>query len=264
MRLVWTTDLHLNHVRMTAWDRWAEEVLSSNPDAILITGDISEADDVIFQLHRMAESFPVQIFFVLGNHDFYASSIAATRQRVVSAVRDTASLVYLTDCRPVPLGDGSYLVGEDGWGDGTEGDYLNSPVRLNDFRLIAEFQNSDPSDWPSLMKREGAQSADRLSVKLDALPDDAKHILVATHVPPFREACWYEGQTTDDAWAPFFVCGQIGRVLRQFAQRHPERELTVLCGHTHHGGTAQIEPNLRVHTGAAEYGCPRIERVMQC
>ena len=34
---------------------------------------------------------------------------------------------------------------------------------------------------------------------------------------------------------------------------HPEKQLTVLCGHTHSAGICQPLPNLEIHTGGAEY-----------
>ena len=38
--------------------------------------------------------------------------------------------------------------------------------------------------------------------------------------------------------------------------------MTVLCGHTHSAGEAQVLPNLRVLTGGAEYGRPELQRVL--
>ncbi|PAY20433.1 phosphoglycerate mutase [Rhodopirellula sp. SM50] len=263
MRLVWTSDLHLNHVNLRAWDAWVAQISRCGADALVVTGDISEAEDVVFQLRRMAESISLPIYFVLGNHDFYGSSIGATRRDVASVTRDLPSLCYLTDASTIELTPGHYLVGEDGWGDGTEGDYENSPVRLNDFVAIEDFRQVDPISWPRLLREQGAQSADRLRQKLLALPESARGVTVATHVPPFRESCWYEGRTTDDLWAPFFVCGQVGAVLKQFAVENPAIEITVLCGHTHHAGTAEMAANLVVHTAAAEYGAPRVERVLE-
>ncbi|MCO8125501.1 metallophosphoesterase [Stieleria sp. TO1_6] len=263
MRLAWTTDIHLNHVQMPAWDQWLAQVAAARPDAVLITGDISESDDVIFQLRRIAESIPTPIYFVLGNHDFYFSSIAATRQRVSALARDVDSLCYLSDCGPIELSPTHFLVGEDGWGDATEGDYENSMVRLNDFATIKDFTRVDPIDWPAMLRGQGAESAQRLQDKLAVVPAQAREILVATHVPPFREACWYEGKTTDDHWAPFFVCGQVGKVLRDYARQNPGVQLTVICGHTHHGGTAEMLPNLVVHTAAADYGIPKLDRVLE-
>lgn len=263
MRLAWTSDIHLNHADLKAWDAWTGEIREAAADGILITGDLSEADDLLFQLGRIAESLPGNIFFVLGNHDFYGSSIASTRRNVTSLVREIPSLCYLTDSAPVEMVPGRFLVGEDGWGDGVVGDFENSPVRLHDFQLIKDFKRVDPIDWPGLIREQGAESARRLKRKLAAVAKSAAEVLVATHVPPFRESCWYEGKTTDDYWAPFFVCGQVGDVLREFALENPTIQTTVVCGHTHHGGIAEIEPNLKVLTASAEYGSPRIERLLE-
>ena len=39
--------------------------------------------------------------------------------------------------------------------------------------------------------------------------------------------------------------------------------MTVLCGHTHGSGEAQILPNLRVLTGGAVCGKPWVQRVLE-
>jgi hypothetical protein len=44
---------------------------------------------------------------------------------------------------------------------------------------------------------------------------------------------------------------------------HPDRELLVLCGHTHGAGLAEVLPNLRVRTGGAAYGAPVVQRVLE-
>ena len=262
IRLVWVTDPHLNHVPVYAWDHWVDSIKRLRPDGIVITGDISEGDDVAFQLERIAAAFAVDIYFVLGNHDFYQSSISQTRERIVDLCRDHRLLHYLTDMAPVELADGVYLVGEDGWGDATQGNYERSPIRLNDFALIEEFKISPASRWKGMLQEQGKLSAERLRKKLDALPDHASEVIVATHVPPFRESCWYMGKTTDDDWAPFFVCGQVGESLMRHSSSRADRKLTVLCGHTHHDGIAKMQSNLSIYTGAADYGRPTVEALL--
>ena len=44
-------------------------------------------------------------------------------------------------------------------------------------------------------------------------------------------------------------------------ESRPDRELMVMCGHTHGRGEAEILPNLRVLTGGAECGNPELQRV---
>ena len=81
---------------------------------------------------------------------------------------------------------------------------------------------------------------------------------MADFVPPFRAACWYEGEISDDEWAPHFVCQAMGRAILDVAGIHPGKEVTVLCGHTHSGGESHPAPNVKVITGAAEYGAPSV------
>ena len=42
----------------------------------------------------------------------------------------------------------------------------------------------------------------------------------------------------------------------------PDRNLTVLCGHTHSGGSVLIEPNLRVIAGSSLYGAPQLQDIL--
>jgi hypothetical protein len=46
-------------------------------------------------------------------------------------------------------------------------------------------------------------------------------------------------------------------------KKHLGKQMTVICGHTHGAGEAQILPNLRVLTGGAEYGNPVKQRVLE-
>src|SRR5215213_9460740 len=87
-------------------------------------------------------------------------------------------------------------------------------------------------------------------------------IILATHVPPFREACWHQGKISDGDWLPHFTCKAVGDVLLEIMKENPDHKLTVLCGHTHGGGEAQVLPNLKVLTGAARYGRPALQNVI--
>ncbi len=259
MRLVWTTDLHLNSVPTHEWEQWVRKTSALKADGMVITGDISEGDDVVPQLQRIVSEINLPIYFVLGNHDFYGSSFQATRKNVIHACRDSSQLHYLTDLSAIQVSAGTYILGEDGWADGTVGNYEESTIHLNDFERIGDFKASGQFAWKQKLWDLGNESAKRLRNKLEQLPDDTHQILILTHVPPFREACWYEGKTTDDNWAPFFVAGQVGNALLDFSQLRPDCKMTVLCGHTHHAGLAKMTANLQVYTGAAIPGHPDIE-----
>jgi hypothetical protein len=51
--------------------------------------------------------------------------------------------------------------------------------------------------------------------------------------------------------------------MRQAMTLQQQSHLLVLCGHTHSGGEVQVADNLRVLTGEAEYGKPRINRILE-
>jgi len=88
------------------------------------------------------------------------------------------------------------------------------------------------------------------------------NLILLTHVPPFKEACWFERQISDDDFLPHFTCSAVGDVLVEIMRAHPDCRLTVLCGHTHGEGEATILPNLLVKTGGAEYGKPRFNELI--
>lgn len=262
MRIAWITDPHLNHCALASWDRLIAQVHECRCDGLIISGDISEGEDVVFQLRRIADVTRMPLYFVLGNHDFYHSSIARTREAIRKAVAEHPLLNYLTDSEPISIG-GVALIGVDGWGDATVGDFERSTVRLNDFQLIDDFFLAATSLWKSILRDLGRSYARRLESLLITAADLHNRLLVVTHVPPFRQACWYQGQTTDDNWAPFFVSGQCGDALRTFAQSRPELMIDVLCGHTHSGGLAKVADNLVVTTAGADYGTPEVAAVIE-
>ena len=64
-------------------------------------------------------------------------------------------------------------------------------------------------------------------------------------------------------YLPHFACKAVGDVLTRIMQAHPQSKLTVFCGHTHGGGEIRVSDNLRVLTGEARYGQPKVERILE-
>jgi len=75
MRLAQLSDMHIGHFRGASWLRGVvEKVNASNPDAVVITGDIFEShynltEEVMDELKGLS----APIFFVAGNHDKYVN-----------------------------------------------------------------------------------------------------------------------------------------------------------------------------------------------
>jgi 3',5'-cyclic AMP phosphodiesterase CpdA len=263
MRLAWLTDIHFNFLRPSQLAAFHDEVAATEPDAVLIGGDIAEAHDLVDHLERCADRWRCPIYFVLGNHDAYGGSIAGIRAAAAELTARSPWLRYLPAAGPVDLGGGTVLVGHDGWGDARLGAPETSPVMLNDWVHIAELEGLGRAARNARLRALGDEAAAYLAREVPPLLDRFEELVVLTHVPPWREACWHEGRISDDNWLPWFTCARTGEVLREAMEARPDRRMTVLCGHTHGAGEAAIVPNLRVVTGGAEYGEPRVERVLE-
>jgi lysozyme family protein len=83
-----------------------------------------------------------------------------------------------------------------------------------------------------------------------------------SHVPPWRAACWHQGQLSDAHWTPFFVCKALGDAIERVMRDRPALQSPSYAVH-HSAGEARSLPNVRVLTGAAEYGAPSIAAVLE-
>lgn len=262
MQLAWLSDIHLNFLDVTTAERFFAAVRETRADAVMLTGDIGEAGSVMRWLERMDDALQRPIYFVLGNHDFYGGSIAAVRTAAAELRQRRPNLVYLTAGNVVPLTPTTALIGDDGWADARLGKYETSYVMMNDYRLIEELAPYSKRDRWDRLKQLGDEAASNIRRLLPEALEQFPHVLVATHVPPLREACWHEGQLSDDEWAPHFTCRAMGDAILETAHRHPQRTIAVYCGHTHSSGICHPAPNVTIYTGGAKYGEPAVQEVI--
>jgi predicted phosphohydrolase len=263
VRATWLTDIHLNFLRPLALQAFYARVKDEQPQVLLVTGDIGEADSVARFVADLAAIAP--IYFVLGNHDYYRSSIATVRGGM-ERLDDTATWLPAHD--PLRISTRTIMLGIDGWGDARCGD-LESTIELSDWKLIDDFRKCR-GDRPArieILKRLGANEARALRDRLAAVPA-SEQLLVLTHVPPFPEACVYGGEPSTPPWLPWFTCIATGEVLREYAAAHPDQHVLVLCGHSHGAGVFQPLPNLEVRTGgwpagAQDYGNPIVQATFE-
>ena len=245
-------------MRPLALRTFYDRIKAENPDVLFVTGDIGESDSVARFVDELAAIAP--IYYVLGNHDYYRSSIHEVRRKLPPG--------WLPALEPAPLTERTVLLGVDGWADARCGD-LQSNVQLSDWQLIEEFApvRYDRNARIELLRELGTTEAFVLGELLARAPA-SEHLVVLTHVPPFPEACIYNGAQSEPAWLPWFTCIATGEVLAEYARAHPQQRITVLCGHSHGAGVCHPEPNLEVRTGGwppgiEGYGNPIVQATLE-
>lgn len=287
-KVIWLSDIHLDFLTKKDITEFIETMKKLSSDAIWISGDTAQADSVVDSLSIMESEFKQPIYFVLGNHDFYLGSFDEVRSKIRKLCSKSGRLCWLNDTDIVEVTAEVGLIGHDSWADGRFGDFMGSDLLLNDYILIWDFNplvkeaKNGKQSYPGGIKNILSQfmstpvKQSRLS-KMQALAKEAvqhieKHlpgalkrynkVFFLTHVPPFREACWHQGKISDDNGLPHFSCKAIGDTLVRIMNKHPDRHLTVLCGHTHSWAKAQILDNLTVFAAQAVYGSPELQRIL--
>jgi predicted phosphohydrolase len=267
MKLIWLTDIHLNFLGKQRRMEFYGQVARASGDGILISGDIAEAPVLSEILTEMALAINKPIYFVLGNHDYYQGWIDPVRQKMAGLTRSEPLLHWLPESGAQRLEDGAILLGNDCWADGRYGNYANSRISVDDSRMIIDlFQISIPGKYPLLEKMQELADKDAQRLKSDLMESIKKHrperVIILMHIPPFKEVCMHEGQISGDDFLPFFASKATGDALVQVAQENPGIEFLGLCGHTHSKAHAQPCSNLTIKAGAAEYGKPEIQGII--
>jgi len=255
------TDIHLDWIPGDEADA-ARAALADVPAGapIVLTGDIATCPTFAESLLAFAEGCDGRtIYFVLGNHDAWQGSIADSRARAALLTRKHPQLVYLPAAsKIVELSPETALVGVNGWYDGRAGNVHGSSVRLNDWILIEELRGLHRDRRLEVLLDIASKYAQLAQWELKEALEHHQHVILATHVPPFPEAAVSPYGPSDPDYLPWFTNVTLGFQLLATAGSYLDRQITVLCGHSHGGADIAVTPNLRVITGAAEYGNPRV------
>ncbi|HEY3933795.1 MAG TPA: metallophosphoesterase [Gemmatimonadales bacterium] len=255
-------DLHLDHAHPAARQTLRTALRELPGKAVILTGDLTVARLLAAELEFIADAAERPVYFVLGNHDHYGSSVARVRDLVADLTARRPEIRWLPPAGVIELGEDLAVVGVDGWADGLAGDPMATPLVLNDDRLIAELAAFASRAGKLVVKRALARAdAERLEVLLERAVEAAGRVIVVTHIPPFVESLPRSGRLANPAWHPLLVCGSTGEVLRRIASRNPGHTFSVWCGHTHVATDVAVLPNLRCKVIGARYGEPAVHRV---
>lgn len=252
-KLCWVTDLHLDLATEEAKRKLVLGIQEQKANWIVVTGDVSEKGTSFQVLTDLQKEVGIPLYYVLGNHDYFGSSYEYIR----SLAAKYPNIGYLTTGMIVDLDAKTCLVGQDGWPDGGAGDFESSRVLLKDFLVISDFMGYGKHQWRRIMEEFSRQSTLEGEATLLKAFETYDKVIFATHVPPFRECCYWQGEPSRDDWAPFFVNQTLGKMFIEMMENYPDKELLILCGHTHAAMEYHPLPNLTARVGHADYGTPK-------
>lgn len=271
MKLAWATDLHLDMAGDLLGKINQLSISSKDCDAVLLTGDISISNFVVQHLSMLETMLEKPIYFVLGNHDYYGSSFNIVRKNVVDLCRSSSYLRYMTATPYIKLGDGKYLVGHDGWYDAQNGNPHGNSIFMNDWMQISNYNSALRGSYGGfginknviidISRRLAQDSVNHIANAIKAVIKNSEHIIVMTHVPPFREsfnaADKYRGVSVMEV-IPWYTSKIMGDTLIAAAKAYPGVKFTVLSGHVHSHYDDDLLNNLNVKVGRAIYGNPQL------
>lgn len=264
MTYTWITDPHIDHLESDGFATLINMIKADRSNGVILTGDISCAATCILLLKDLHRKIKIPIYFVLGNHDFYGSWIQSVRSTASMLEEQNSDLRYLTTLTsPIELAPGVGLIGHDGWYDAGYGDFENSPVQMDDLTQIKDFVQLTKAGLGKKLDELGAEAAEHLKEQLKLTLCSYDQVILAMHVPPFREACLYEGKVANDFNLPFYCCKSVGDVILEIMDNAPEKQLLVLCGHTHHKAEYKPLPNVKVRVGAVRYKRPMVQNTIE-
>jgi Icc-related predicted phosphoesterase len=278
MKILFTADLHLlRATQERTLGKIREWIARHRPDALVVAGDLSTAEQAGDTLKNLRGCFPQgPVAVCLGNHDFWildnsrreCSSLSDIVERYWVPVAKALDIVLL-DVGNLHLQDiaivggyGHYDLGFALPGlsyDGiliTEEDYLrgspsaSSPLRWRDFQLM-------PRRHPQEVAREQVEGVRRRLAEAGN-----SRTIVVLHTPPFEELLGLppvSALTPDSAPSIYaFFRAYLGNRSMGFLLREARDDLvTVVCGHTHRrAGPIHLGSTIGINIGS-DYGAPK-------
>ena len=117
----WITDPHLDHVGFrdptradTLVKAFLESVEAEHFAGLFITGDIATSYCLRKYLKLIEQVAACPVFFVLGNHDFWGSSVKKVREISSDIADESLTLHYLSNETYYNLDDETAILGHDG------------------------------------------------------------------------------------------------------------------------------------------------------
>ena len=260
----WLTDIHLDRAKREDTERLLGKISKLECDATIITGDISSAPFLVGHLRELAAvCAPRPLYFIAGNHDFHNGSIDSVNRDIASVCRSVKNLHHLRGDEIIPLSQNTALVGHRGWADARAGWGRQTIIGSRDHRSINDFRTLTRAELFAKMESLGREAATAFRRTLPFALSRFRHVVVATHVPPFPDTAYYDNQPCGPTHLPHFSNLSAGMALVGISRNFPHRRVTVLSGHTHSQAHIRILTNLEARVGGAQTGNPGIQDVLE-
>lgn len=261
--LLWMSDLHCDQATTKNCSKLLRDLKKSDYDAAVLTGDTAASATLISHLEALADACaPRPLFVVLGNHDFYGSSLYTTQNQVRRLCHKTPNLHHLQDHGVVWLNRRTVLLGHHGWADARCGWGSKTHVRSPDHWCIDDFRKLDKAGRFDLMAELGNASTSWIRKNLNTVLRKADTLIVATHVPAFQTSAHYNGEPCGPLHTPHYVNATLGGLLIGSARHNLQKQFTILSGHTHSEFREHILTNLESRVAGAQRGKPRIQSIL--
>jgi len=244
-KYLWFTDLHLNRVSPIKKVLFINHIIKEKPKAIFLTGDISNGMILYYDLYLLARFIKCPIYFILGNHDYWNSSIEKTHNKVKLLCDKFPNLIWLSEQDFIELNEDVAVIGDEGWFDGRNGntDYLKLTV---DQYFIEDFRHYKSMDeklehWRKMSFESSLKIKDKLQ---KALNKGYKTVYILTHFPPWVEATRARGTFLEKFWLPYNTNVKMGQTIEQVMKNRLKSKVIVLCGHIHADTIIHVSSNI--------------------
>jgi predicted MPP superfamily phosphohydrolase len=263
--IAWATDTHFD----LANDKQFKKFLQSAEeyDTLLITGDIAQATSWQHYVYKVAKKLaPMPVFFILGNHDIYHSELSTEHDKLLSISVD--NLYPLTIMPPYMIADDVAIVGHQNWWDGGYSEEYSNLIdrtfMFQDYTLIDNLKGLvTPEQRFIRLKGMSEASTTIIIEKVKSAFEQVDNVILAVHVPPFKENCTHFGLPMTTNFLSHFSSKILGDALFFLMRNMPDKKLLVLSGHTHEETTYSPLPNLTSRTNKANILKPRVHTILK-
>lgn len=255
-RLLVLSDLHLDKASPSSKAEFLKRLKATDYDSVLITGDISVASLLPKHLGEIVQASGRPVIINSGNHDYYGSSFYEVDKAIEAICAEHPNLIALGGGEIIEFSRTTCLVGHRGWYDGLAGSGAKTRVESPDRYAIEDFRNLGRNAFFQKIKDLGQESADYFRRVLPLALSRHRHVLLATHVPPFTQGIRYDGKGCVWNRQPFFTNQTLGKLIWGISKRFPNRRIQVHAGHSHSAAAVTLRPNLSLSVAGARPGYP--------